>query len=720
MMKSNKPLGRLQGLLHPTRIAIVGASERNHYAASLIQNLERFNFPSENLFLVNPRYETLLGRPCFPRLTKIPSDIDLAVLAIPSRNTLQVLQESVEKKIKAVLLVASGFGEFDEKGLKLQEEISEIANRHSISICGPNTLGFLSTQGGVALWSSPLPKQMQSGPIGAVFHSSGLLNLLFNTASDRCVGFRYGIAAGNEVGMGLTDYLAWMIEDPEVKVLLTLIESIKNPEEMMTLLDSAREKGKPVVALRVGRSAKGSRAIESHTGNLATSGAAWEALFRQKGVISVDNMDQMLETAIALVGNPCQPLDRTPRGVGIVTISGGDCSYLSDICERAHLELPNPSTKTYQGLAPFFGKVGFNGNPLDIEDLHQAEEAKFYDCLKVFLAEEAFDLVCCRLSLPKIPNERLKGLYTRCAAVARESGKGIVFLSRASEHLDRSWFEFFSELRVPFLLEYEKSLRAVRDLLWWSAGQNPSATIEAGQGPINKGDIARLRSLVSSAKNEGLNHHETRQLLTAYGIPLVEEALTQSPNEALQAAKTIGFPVVMKVISPDLPHKTEVGALLTNIQNAQEVELGFRELEQRVRQKVPGAAIEGILVQKMVSGIAEVIVGTNYDWQLGPVVLFGLGGIYAEILKDVSLRIPPLSSPDAWEMMGEVRGSQLLRGARGAPKADQQAVVDIILKVSRMASDLREELETVEFNPLIVLPEGQGAVAIDTLLRRKN
>jgi len=716
----SKPLGRLQGLLHPNRIAIVGASERNHYAASLIQNLQRFNFPSENLFLVNPRYETLLGRPCYPRLTEIPSDIDLAVLAIPSRNTLQVLQESVEKKIKAALLVASGFGEFDDKGLKLQEEISEIADRHSISICGPNTLGFLSTQGGVALWSSPLPKQMQAGPIGAVFHSSGLLNLLFNTASDRCVGFRYAIAAGNEADLGLTDYLTWMIEDPEVKIVITLIESIKNPEEMMTLLDLAGEKGKPVVALRVGRSPKGSRAIESHTGNLATSGAAWQALFRQKGVISVDNMDQMLETAIALVENPCQRLDRTPRGIGIVTISGGDCSYLSDICERIDLGLPDPSTKTYQGLAPYFGKVKFNGNPMDIEDLHQADESKFYDCLKVFLGEEAFDLVCCRLNLPKVPNERLKALYTRCAAVAKESGKGIVFLSRASEHLDRSWFEFFSGLRVPFLLEYEKSLRAVRDLLWWTARQKPSATTPAGQNLTNKSDIAHLRSLVLAAKTEGLNHPESRQVLAAYEIPLAEEALTQSPNEALQAAKTMGFPVVMKVISSALPHKTEVGALLINVQNGQEVEAGFRELSHRIKQKVPGAAIEGILVQKMVSGITEVIVGTTYDRQLGPVVLFGLGGIYAEILRDVSLRLPPLFSHDIWEMMGEVKGSELLRGARGGPKADQQAVGDIILKVSQMASDLRQELETVELNPLIVLPQGQGAVAVDTLLRRRS
>ena len=218
-----------------------------------------------------------------------------------------------------------------------------------------------------------------------------------------------------------------MIHDPEVRVIVTLIESVKKPDEMIALLDQARDKGKPIVALRVGRSAKGSRAIVSHTGNLATSGAAWQALFKQKGVISVDNMDQMLETTMVLAHNPCGTLEGPPKGVGIVTISGGDCSFLSDIGERVGMGLPDPSPKTYQELTPYFGKAKFNGNPLDIEDLHQTDESKFYDCLRVFSAEEAFNLVCCRLSLPKISNERLKGLYSRCVAVAKEKGKGIVF-----------------------------------------------------------------------------------------------------------------------------------------------------------------------------------------------------------------------------------------------------------------------------------------------------
>ncbi len=713
-------MNRLQGLFYPKNIAVVGASENNHYSASIVQNLLAFGFPVEKIYPVNPKYKTIFGRPCYSRVSEVPEDLDLAVLVIRRDSILPILEESFAKKLKAVLMVSTGFGESDEQGRKLQAKIAEIVRRNSVALCGPNTLGFFSSQGGLALWSAPLPNHLRGGPIGAVFHSSGLLNLFLNMAADRCLGVRYAIACGNEADLDMVDYFAELLDDPEVKVIVTLIESIRRPEEFRNLLDLAREKEKPVVALRVGRSAKGSRAVVSHTGNLATSGAAWQALFRQKGVISVDNMDQMIETAVALVDNPCHHLANPSSGIGIVTISGGDCSFLSDICERAELELPDPTLQTYQALSPYFGKEKFNGNPLDIEDLHQLDESKFYGCLKAFIAEEHFDLVCCRLSLPKVPNERLKRLYTCSAAVAREGGKGIVFLSRASEHLDRSWFEFFSQLRVPFLLEYEKGLRAVRDLLWLATLPVPSSSRNVGTGPSRRADLTQLKSLILREKKEGLNHQESRQVLSAYGIPLAKEALTQSASEAVAAAKTIGFPVAMKVISPDLPHKTEIGALLMNLPGEREVEEGFDLLNQRIQQAAPKAYNEGILVQKMISGVAEIIVGTITDRQLGPVALFGLGGIYTEILKDFSLRLPPLSSYDAWEMIREVRGKEVLRGVRGQPRADIQSVIDILLKISQLASDLRDELEAVELNPLIVLPEGQGAVVVDTLLRRRS
>lgn len=712
-------MNRLQGLFNPKNIAIIGASERNHYSSSLIQNLKRFGYPVESIYPINPKYPSVFDIPCLPKVSEIPGDLDLVVIVVGRTSVLPILEESIPKKLKAALIVSTGFGESDERGRKLQAEVADLARRNSVALCGPNTLGFYSSRGGVALWSAPLPSHLRPGPVGALFHSSGLLNLFLNLAADRCLGIRYAIACGNEADLGMADYFEALLDDPEVKVIVMLIETVRRPQELCSLLDMARQRGKAVIALRVGRSEKGSRAVVSHTGNLATSGAAWQALFRQKGIISVDNIDQMLETAIVLAANPCPHLERPSSGIGIVTISGGDCSFLSDICERVELGLPDPSPHTYEALSPYFSKEKFHGNPLDIEDLHQVDESKFYECLKIFIADEAFDLVCCRLSLPRVPNERLKALYARSAAIARESGKGMVFLSRASEQMDRSWFEFFNELGVPFLMEYEKGVRAVRDILWLASRPIRPPSRPAEPRPSGEADLIRLKSLISKNQNEGLSHDETRQILSAYEIPLAEEVLTQSAGDAVSAAKGMGLPVAMKVISPDLPHKTEIGALLINLRSEREVEEGFRLLDQRVRERAPQAEIEGILVQRMVSGIAEIIVGTSTDRQLGPMALFGLGGIYAEILKDFSLRQPPLSSYDAWEMIREVRGSEVLRGARGQPKADLRRIVEILQQVSKMALDLSDELEAIELNPLIALPEGQGAVAVDTLLRRK-
>lgn len=712
-------MNRLEGLFRPKNLAVVGASETSHYASSIMQNLLRFGYPAQCIFPVNPKYPAIYGNRCYPRVSDIPGDLDLAVIVVGRDHVLPVLEESIAKKVKAALIVSTGFAESDERGRRLQSEVADLARRHSVALCGPNTLGYFSSEGGVALWSALLPKLLSPGPIGALFHSSGLLNLFLNVAAERCLGFRYAIACGNEADLGMADYLEAMLDDPGVKVIATLIETVRQPEKLRCLLDVARERGIPVVALRVGRSIKGSRAIASHTGNMATSGAAWQSLFRQKGVVSVDTMDQMIETAIAFSSHvrPQQP--SSSGGVGIVTISGGDCSFLSDICERVDLALPEPSPETYRALSPYFAKERFHGNPLDVEDLHQVDESRFYDCLKAFSTEKAFDLVCCRLSLPKTPDERLKRLYARSASVVQETGKSVVFLSRASEPLDRSWFEFFSQLGVPFLMEYEKGLRAVREVLWLASRPRPSTTQVREFKPARPSIAGELKTLLATEKEAVLSFHATRRLLSAYEIPLAEESLAHSSGEAVRAARAMGFPVVMKVISPDLPHKTEIGALLANLANEAEVEEAYQTLEKRVRERAHEAKIEGILVQKMVQGIGEIIVGTSTDPQLGPVTLFGLGGIYTEILKEYSLRLPPLTTDDAREMIHEVKGSEILRGARGQASADIDAIVDILMKVSQLALDFGKELESIELNPLIALSNGNGALVVDTLLSRR-
>ncbi len=704
----------LTALLKPRSIALIGASERAPHAAALMRNLFRFGFPRERIYPVNPRYETLFDLACYPSVGEVPGDVDLAVVAIPRHGTIQAMEECAAKGVRAALTVATGFGEFDDTGRGYQAELARIVREHGIALCGPNTLGYLALESGAALWSSPLPERLTMGPLSAVFSSAGLLNLFFNTAADRRLGFRYAVAPGNQVGASFTDYLRAAVDDSGTRVILTVIESMSRPEEMAGVLDLAREREKVVIALRLGRSRKGGRAITSHSGNMATSGAVWDGLFRQKGVVPVDNMDQMLEVAALAAATPEPYRPSGPGGVGIVTISGGDCSFLADICERNGVDLPEPSNATHDALRSYFDKEHFNGNPLDIEELHWADRPRYLECLETFLRDDNFAVVCCRLNLPKSPTDRLTRLYRESAAVARRSGKRFLFLSRASELLDRSWFEFFTELEVPFLLEYEKSLRAVRDILGLSRQSRAGESADAATPAADPAESEALRRLVAGGD---ASHATVRRLLRAYGIPTAAGHLARSRDEAVEAARKMGFPVALKVESADLPHKTEVDGVRLNLGSAEEVAAAYGLLLEGLAGKAPDARIDGVLVQKMVEGVAEVIIGTSRTPDLGICLAFGLGGIYTEVLKDVSFRLPPLGLQEAHGMIREIRTYPLLTGVRGRPEADVEALARTIVALSRLALDFRGEVDEIEFNPLMVLPEGQGVLAVDTLIR---
>ena len=712
-MKAPNP-DNLAALLKPRNIALIGASERAPHAAALMRNLLRFGFPKDRIYPVNPRYEQLFELPCYPSIGAVPEDVDLAVIAIPRDGTVPVMEECAARGVRAALTVATGFGEFDDTGRKHQADLTRIVRESGMALAGPNTLGYLALECGAALWSSPLPERLITGPVSAVFSSAGLLNLFLNTAADRCLGFRYAIAPGNQVGAGFTDYLRAAVDDDGTRVIVAVIESMSRPEEMAGLLDLAREREKVVVALRLGRSRKGGRAVTSHSGNMATSGAVWDGLFRQKGVIPVDNLDQMLEVTALAVGTP-EPF-RLPRagGVGIVTISGGDCSFLADICERNDVDLPEPTGATYEALRRYFAKQGFNGNPLDIEELHWANRPGYLESLETFMGDNSFAVVCCRLNLPKSPSDRLTQLYRESTAALRRGGKPFLFLSRASEQLDRSWFEFFKELNVPLLLEYEKSLCAVRDVLGLSRRNHAAGSGEGVLAPVDPAETAELRRFISGGDT---SHATARRLLQSYGIPAAADRLARSPEEAAMAAEDLGFPVALKVESADLPHKTESGGVRLNLGSAEEAAAAYDRLLEDVARSAPNARIDGVLVQKMVAGVAEVIIGTSRTPDLGICLVFGLGGIYTEVLKDVAFRLPPLGLEDARDMIREIRTYPLLTGARGRPRADVEALAAAIVALSRLALDFRGEVDEIEFNPLMVLPEGQGVLAVDTLIR---
>jgi acetate---CoA ligase (ADP-forming) len=469
-------------------------------------------------------------------------------------------------------------------------------------------------------------------------------------------------------------------------------------------LDKARSNNKTILAIRAGRSELARQNLIAHTGKLISSSTALDSLLKQKGVILLNNYDELLETALlfSALGSPKKELK---QAIGLITNSGGDATFLADLCERLHIPLPKLSPEIRTQIANKLQKSTLIGNPLDITDFHPG----FYESMDAFLGEPSFDIAGCRLILPNKPNEELKEEYSRVNSLAKSHGKIMVFLSRATEYFDKEWFDFFSSINAPFVLEYEKALKALS--LYLDASKK-TAVVEPVQS-YPRFLTPSLENLVSESPAGVLSFETSQELASAYQIPVPQSKVAADSKGAAQIASQIGCPVALKVVSSQFVHKTEAGVVALGIKTPSEAELVVERIISEAKRSNPAATIDGVLVQRMVEGgVAEVIIGTSRDPQLGSIIVFGLGGIFVEVLRDVATRVAPISLDDARQMIEELKGKQILMGFRGKPLADLNALAETIWKVSRLALDLNT-ISEFEINPLVVLPKGKGVSAID-------
>ncbi len=665
-------------------MAIVGASGRSYYARSVFENLRRLDFPLDRIRLVNPNRSEVFGQPCAPSLD---GAVDLAVIVTPTKTVPSVVRDCARVGVRACVILSDGFAEVGPEGAHLQAELTAAAREAGVTLLGPNTMGVVVPGARLGAWGAELPS-MRDGSVSAVFQSSGLLNLFLHLLCARELGLRFAVSVGNEAGLTIADALRFAIEDEATRVVAMFLESVSDVAAFRAALERADEIRKPIVALRVGRSERAQRNVVAHTGRLAASGAAWDALFKQHGVVAVGNIDELLETTALFVRAASVPL--RGEGLGFVTISGGDCTLFSDLGERVGVRLPEPSQQA--ALVELLRKPTLLGNPLDVENLLRAEPDAFFRAVELF-CRETFAVVGFRLNLPGRPDS-MREHYARVAAIAREHGKMPVFMSRASEPLDPSWHAFFDELGVPFVQEYEKALRAIRALLEFSARQPRARLVH----------VPRDYKL---PKTSGvLSFEDTMALLRAYDIPFAPTERVGSADEAVAAAARLGYPAVVKAW---VPHKTDIGAVRLDLPIPDAVRAAYAEVSARA----PG---KDVLVQRMERGVVECIAGVSRDPQLGPVLLVGLGGVFVEVLRDVALRVPPITADDAREMLNELHGKALLSGARGGARVDVDAIVGVLVRLSELARDTAHVLTELDLNPLLVRPEGKGAAAVDALV----
>jgi acetyltransferase len=703
-LPSDQPLAPL---FEADRLAIIGASDRNHYAVNIFKNLQNMGFESSRIVPIHPGRAEVFGLKAYPTILDVPGEIPLAVIAVNNKAVVSVVEDAGKKGVKAVVIFADGFAEGGEEGKKLQQQLTDAAKSAGLKLLGPNCMGFVSLPAKLGIWGGELPKNLRAGNIGCIFQSSGMMNLLMMVGAKRGFGFHVCASGGNEIILNSADYLAYQADCPEIDVIATYFEAApKEPERFAAALDRAIANGKSVLILRAGRTERAKRNVIAHTGQLAGSAAAWDAFFEQHGALLINDLDDLIDTTALFAGAKVRP-DKHDRGVGLITISGGDCTLLCDIADQEGISVPELSPETQQVLVQSLDKPTLLGNPLDVEDLQRINPEAFERCLETFFKEPKIDMVGVRLNLPNTLTPPSEKLYQTMADLSVANDKRVFVLTRATEPIAEVWHERLNNLGLTFTGDYRKSLRALSRLRKNERDRAVgrfTCAIRPGAPPV--------RPQLGSGL---LSYEVTDELLRAYGIPLAPAVMAQSAVEAAEAAEKLGFPCVLKAASVDIPHKTEFGALRLGLENGTAVQKAHDEMLARVKAVKPDSRIEGVLVQKQFKGV-ECLLGISRDDQLGPTLVMGLGGVFVEILADVAIRIPPISPAEARRALEHLKGRRVFSGVRGASPADLEALADMAARLSWLAHDLCDEIAELDLNPVVVLPAGQGAFAVDALI----
>jgi len=697
----------LDPFFRPASIAILGASEDFvKISGRPLKFLLEKGYPGR-IFPVNPKYERVAGLPCYPTITAIPEPVDLAIVAVPAALVPEALGLCAAKGVRSAVVFSSGFGEVGEEGRRLERQLAEVARGSGLRLCGPNTLGFMNTFDRVmATFSQAGEGEAPPGPVAFVTQSGAFGTAIFALARQRGLSFGYFVNSGNEADLELADLLDYVVADPRVRVVSGYIEGLKDGRRLLAVADRALELGKPVVIVKVGRSPAGARAALSHTGSLAGSDRVYSGVFRQKGIIRATQEEELLDLVSAFSLCPLPG----GRGLGIVTQSGGAGVLMADRAEELGLAVPELADDTRTALRKVIPAFGSIKNPVDITAQFIADPALLRSALGIVLQDPRVDAVIFYLGLMERFADQVVANLREVHARTRKPL--LVAWAAAPEPGLRA----LRESGICVMPSATRAVNAVRALVEYAEARNRRGEERPG---IEGSGGGAAGSVIQARHGKGgrvLTTRECFALLSRWGIKVAPSRLGRTAAEAVQAAEEIGYPVALKVESPEIRHKTDARALRLNVSGPDEVVRSFDELIANARRHAPHAQVQGILVQRMVHGGTEVVVGLNQDPQFGPVVMVGLGGVLVEVLEDVAFRAAPLTRSDAEAMLRELRGARILEGTRGRPPADVRAVTDVLLAVSRLAMDAAGEVAELDINPLLVLPVGGGALAVDALV----
>jgi 4-hydroxybutyryl-CoA synthetase (ADP-forming) len=686
----------------PKSIAIIGASEKPGVGKTIFYNIAK-HFKGK-IYPVTPSNPTVGGLTAYKNVLDIPDSIDLAVVAAPSKFTPSVMEEVGKKGIKGAIIVSAGFKEVDEAGAKLEREVGETAKKYDIKVIGPNCLGIMSFSKDNIMNSTFLKITPKFGNIALVSQSGAICAATVEDAEAQNIGFSKVISMGNKVDMDESDVLELLAEDEDTRVIVMYLEDIRNARRFMEIAKRiTTQRKKPIIVLKSGRTAEGAKAAASHTGALGGSDANYEAAFAQCGVIRVDTMGELFDLATAFSKQPL------PDGnVVIVSNAGGPAIISTDACSRYGLKMADISSIRDE-IAEVIPAYGSPRNPVDI--VGDADYLRFEKVLLLTLAHPNVGSVVTMCT----PSATLN--YDDLARVLvkmsqRFPSKTILAsLMGLAEGIENR--RIMSEGGIPYYLYSEPAIRTLKAMYdfkkWADEASTKRDTLQFSK------DTAKVKSIFENVRKNGrsnLLEEEGYEVLEAYGFPTPKSILCTTEQECMSAANQIGYPLVMKIVSPDIIHKSDAGGVKVGIKTDDELKNSFRTITENALKYKSDAKIKGVLVQEMVKSAKETILGASQDPTFGPVIMFGLGGIYVEVLKDVVFRIVPIDEKEAINMVESIKTIKLLKGVRGEKSSDLKAIADSLQRLSQLVVDF-PEIKEFDINPLLVLEEGKGARVVD-------
>jgi acetyl coenzyme A synthetase (ADP forming)-like protein len=693
-------------LLRPASVAVVGASaDPLKVGHAVLSNLIGAGFTGP-IYPVNPRAGVLLGRQAYPSLKDIPGEVDLAVIIVRRESVLQVLRDCAAKGVSAVVTITAGFGETGEDGRRLQREVAQVVRQHQLTMLGPNCLGLINPWHRLnAAFGQGLG---EAGPIALISQSGALITAIQDMAARSRLGFSLMASLGNKATLDEVDFLEHLQGDERTRVITAYLEDISRGQEFMNVAERVG-KVKPIVVIKAGRTTTGARAASSHTGSLAGSDSAYDSAFERTGVIRVDSVEQLFDLAGAFA---YQPLPRGPR-VGVVTNAGGPGIMMSDALELAGLTVASLDEATVAALRQALPPAAAVRNPVDV--LGDADGERYGAAAELILASPAVDSLIVILTPQRMTDS--DGTARALAAVAARHDKPVLacFMGAASV---RRGVILLKQHKIPQFFVPERAARTLAHMVRYEGYQRRPLRV-VDRFAVNRNPVIKLLKACAARGEREIGESDAMTVMEAYHFDVPPRVLATSAAEAVRFAEEVGYPLAMKISSPDILHKSDVGGVRVNLTSAAQVEDAFDLLMLRIGRQRPEATLRGVLIEKMIPGGKEVILGMKKDPQFGPVLMFGLGGIFVEVLRDVAFALAPITEEEGFAMLERTRSYKLLTGVRGEKPLDLRAIVTGIQRLSQLVMDFHE-IEEVDINPLKVGQEGDGAFVVDAriILRR--